>query len=481
MINKNVYPNNFFLSNAIFESVYFYNLISSPTDTTNALYVISDVLYFSGLPVVSGIGKLWDLEGGIGPDIYYNTGNVGIGLINPNYPLEITGDAKFNSGLIISNNQNISLQDTIGGLTSSIYRDINDDLIIENTSAGKNVKILTSATKFVGNVSVLGSLNLQESGGTDLLTISTDALGASRTYTIPDAGGTANFIVSTSIPAQGDILYYNGITWVSLSVGIDGYYLKTQGVGNNPKWDFPVIGSLEEVTSSVLNITGGTNSVWGSGITIQVNRATSSIDGYLYHTDFSTFNNKYDGLPSQTGNAGKYLTTDGTTETWATIASTAVAGYLEQAFISQTIITVTHNFGAYPIVQVLDSSNIQISPLEVSHTNTNEFVVTLSGSTTGSIIASVGSPYIQNIISKVADYTLDSSDTVVLGNAEITLTLPTAVDREGKTYTIKNITTSDIVTLEPDGTETIDGDSSFLIPALAAIDVVSDGSNWWVI
>jgi len=69
-----------------------------------------------------------------------------------------------------------------------------------------------------------------------LLTISCASLGAARTYTIPDAGSNANFIVSPSTPAQGDILYYNGTTWVSLTAGTSGYYLKTQGAGANPVW-----------------------------------------------------------------------------------------------------------------------------------------------------------------------------------------------------------------------------------------------------
>lgn len=37
-------------------------------------------------------------------------------------------------------------------------------------------------------------------------------------------------------PAQGDIIYYNGTSWVVLNAGTSGYYLKTQGTGANPTW-----------------------------------------------------------------------------------------------------------------------------------------------------------------------------------------------------------------------------------------------------
>lgn len=46
--------------------------------------------------------------------------------------------------------------------------------------------------------------------------------------------------------AQGDILYYNGTTWVSLVAGTSGYYLKTQGSGSDPIWD--VISTDKNIT-----------------------------------------------------------------------------------------------------------------------------------------------------------------------------------------------------------------------------------------
>jgi hypothetical protein len=279
---------------------------------------------------------------------------------------------------------------------------------------------------------------------------------------------------------QGQVLYHNGTGWVSLAPGTDGYYLQTRGASANPRWSHDTQGDLIEATSSILTITGGTNAVMGSGTTIQVDQVTSLQTGYLSATDWQAFDAKYDGLPSQGGNAGKYLTTNGAVESWAAIVSSAVAGYVDISFGPATSATITHNFGARPIVQVVDSTGAVLMPLSITHTNTNVFVVTFSVATTGSIIASVGSPYISNVISKGVDYTLQSGDTVVMASTAIILTLPTAVGITGKTYTLKNVSAASNVTAKGTGAELIDTDNEFIIPPSAAICVVSDGAQWRV-
>lgn len=69
--------------------------------------------------------------------------------------------------------------------------------------------------------------------------------------------------LTISSAAQGDVLYYTGSAWARLAAGTSGYILSTQGAGANPQWVAP----------------------------------------------FS--------LPSQTGNSGKFLTTNGSSPSWA--------------------------------------------------------------------------------------------------------------------------------------------------------------------
>jgi len=55
-------------------------------------------------------------------------------------------------------------------------------------------------------------------------------------------------------------------------------------------------GNLTEATSSILNIVGGTGSVGGSGITIEVRQANTSQAGFLSSANWNTFNNKQNAL-----------------------------------------------------------------------------------------------------------------------------------------------------------------------------------------
>ena len=85
------------------------------------------------------------------------------------------------------------------------------------------------------------------------------------------------------------------------------------------------VGSFDQITTSwntlkdrIANIEYGLNLVYGAklptgGTTGQVLVKSSSSD---YATSWATF----DALPSQSGNNGKYLTTDGSTASWATVA-----------------------------------------------------------------------------------------------------------------------------------------------------------------
>jgi len=86
-----------------------------------------------------------------------------------------------------------------------------------------------------------------------------------------------------------------------------------------------------------------------------------------------------------------------------------------------------------------------------------------------------------SIVTKTANYTLTASDVVVKANGTLTLTLPTAVGIGGKVYYTKNIGTG-TVTIDADGTETIDGDLSFVSTTqYESITVVSDSANWCIL
>ena len=86
--------------------------------------------------------------------------------------------------------------------------------------------------------------------------------------------------------SQGTVKFYDGFSWYSLITASS----------------LPVAG-VDYISTSQLGVAGGVATLDGSGYvpTSQINPSALS------------------SLPSQTGNAGKYLTTDGTAASWGII------------------------------------------------------------------------------------------------------------------------------------------------------------------
>lgn len=85
-------------------------------------------------------------------------------------------------------------------------------------------------------------------------------------------------------------------------------------------------------------------------------------------------------------------------------------------------------------------------------------------------------------------YTVLSTDGVLLVNSTagaVTVTLPTAAGRAGKSYTVKDWkgqAATNAITVATTGGQTIDGSASATISkAYYALAVISDGTNWSVV
>lgn len=83
--------------------------------------------------------------------------------------------------------------------------------------------------------------------------------------------------------------------------------------------------------------------------------------------------------------------------------------------------------------------------------------------------------------------TLTDNDHVVLvdddtAGAAVTINLPAAADSEGNIYTIKKLGTTGAVTIDANGSETIDGATTLVISAqYEAPKIYCNGSAWYVI
>jgi len=90
---------------------------------------------------------------------------------------------------------------------------------------------------------------------------------------------------------------------------------------------------------------------------------------------------------------------------------------------------------------------------------------------------------VRNITTVTSNYTAnDDDDDIILVDATATITLPSADDIKGHHLIVKNIKLGATVTVDDDGSETIDGELTQLITdQYTSLTFISDGSNWFII
>lgn len=83
------------------------------------------------------------------------------------------------------------------------------------------------------------------------------------------------------------------------------------------------------------------------------------------------------------------------------------------------------------------------------------------------------------------DYTATAADHMIFLNAtsvDIVVSLPTAVGIMGRQYILKRVDSSgNVVTIDPSGSQTIEGLGTKVLENQNSIVVVSDDNNWWII
>ncbi len=178
-----------------------------------------------------------------------------------------------------------------------------------NTTIGGTLGV-TGASTLTGNTTVGGTLgvsgtitasNLGSGTATDSV-VTANASGVLRKRKVSDlltgsvdTTNIANFStkVRSLFSSTTPITYGNGSIGITqASAATDGYLSSADWNTFNNKGGAVTSGDLTETGSSILNITGGTGAVMGTGTTIQVTQANSLQNGFLSKTDWSTFNNK---------------------------------------------------------------------------------------------------------------------------------------------------------------------------------------------
>ena len=130
------------------------------------------------------------------------------------------------------------------------------------------------------------------------------------TNTAPSSGGTVTSVSGTApISSSGGNTPAISISQATTST--DGYLSST---------DWNTFNNKQPAGSYLTSVTAD-SPLSGSGTSashLVIAQATTSTSGYLSSTDWNTFNNKAT-YPTQTGNSGKYLKTDGTSPSWSAI------------------------------------------------------------------------------------------------------------------------------------------------------------------
>jgi hypothetical protein len=163
-----------------------------------------------------------------------------------------------------------------------------------------------------------------------------------------------------------------------------------------------------------------------------------------------------------------------------------ISGAFVQPFTAVSSIIVTHNFNAYPVVQVISNATppLVIVPLDISHTSLMSLTVTFDGATSGSVICTIGGVATTVTTVAVATYNILPTENLLLVTTTCTLTLPAPTGLQGKEYNIKHMAANGTnVTVNTfGGIATIDGDSNkIMLAKYTNLDLFTDGTNWFIV
>lgn len=358
--------------------------------------------------------------------------------------------------------------------------------IVINATGGSQSIVIRGAGPTTGVTVAAGKKTLVAWNGSDFVSIASTsiALGSDVTGTLPVANGGTG---ATSFTA-GRLLLGNGTSALQvLSAGTSGYVLTTDGT--NVGWTAPTVGG--SVTS--VSFSGGTTGLSASGGPI-VTSGTFTLSGTLNVANGGT------GAVSLSANAvllgngtaavqavspgtsGNVLTSNGTT--WASVAPAYTGTVTSVSFSTGTTgLTVSGSpvtsSGTITLGGTLNVANggtgaASLSANAVLLGNGTGAIQAVAPSTAGNVLTSNGSTWASTAPGATAHTrrTVTANDTVVAadkGNlVDVTANSPTlsftAAATLGSAFwcELRNSGTGD-VTLDPNGSETIDGLTSFVM------------------
>lgn len=190
-------------------------------------------------------------------------------------------------------------------------------------------------------------------------------------------------------------------------------------------------------------------------------------------------------------------------------STSASARLFAVRFVSMTTADMIDGFGAGAVFTIEDSAAVendiaQIAAVRSGADNSGALVFVtynagtaterarldnagaLGIGTTAHTRLHVAGPIATALATKTAAYTITATDSTILADATggaFTVTLPTAVGITGRLYTVKKIDSSgNVVTVGTTSSQTIDPATTYALSTQwAAVRVVSNGANWFVV
>jgi len=331
------------------------------------------------MTTVNGKGQ-WDKNVN---DIYYNTGNVGIGTNNPGSALEVKGTLRLAG----------STSGYVGLAPAAVAGATTYTLPAADGAAGQLLKtngagVLSWVNDNTGAGAFSGAINKA------VITDGTGALGTSAT-TATELGYVAG--VTSSIQTQlnakqsttlasGNILVGNGsnvATAVAPSSDVSmtnaGAFTVTKLQGRAVSTNAPALGSFLK-WDNVLSQWAPTPFATCSG--------AGQVMHYVLLTDtWSCDTVNVDSiLPTQTANSGKFLTTDGTNASWSTVTTTPAGANGQVQFNNSGALGASANFlwdstnnrlgiGATPLAPLHVAGSAIFGSTTSSYTGTSTMVI----------------------------------------------------------------------------------------------------------
>lgn len=201
----------------------------------------------------------------------------------------------------------------------------------------------------------------------------------------------------------------------------------------------------------------------------------------LTFTDITTNNVttlKHGFTPKLSGSADQFFNGEGN---YVTPSGTAEA-HVAQAFSSVSSVVVTHNFGAFPIVQVLDNSDGVQIPFSIIHSSINAFTVTFSSSRSGTVLATIGSPPLPRQIDIDADHLATTDDFTInvdTTSGDVDVTLYTISGNISGVLQIRKKVAANTLNIIADGTDKINSASTLVVTSQYEVNRLTVFSDEW--